>query len=142
MIKYHPQFIFDFLIRSFSRFLKKLPVNFFFFFKYKRHFRELTLKQKSIFPNSSHCRRRLLHIVPWFGCLHILVYLQSHVQDWILVLCSVVCVAPRNAAAASAVLSREVSYSHFIFRFDFRYWKVMEIYLFFFFFFFLFIFYF
>lgn len=34
-------------------------------------------------------------------------------------------VAPRNAAASSAVLSREVSYSHFIFRFDFRDWKLM-----------------
>lgn len=39
-------------------------------------------------------------------------------------------VAPRNAPASSAVLSREVSYSHFIFRFDFRDWKVMKIYFF------------
>lgn len=43
-------------------------------------------------------------------------------------------VAPRNAPASSAVLSREVSYNHFIFRFDFRDWKVMKIYFFFFFF--------
>ncbi|KAI7753349.1 hypothetical protein M8C21_024347 [Ambrosia artemisiifolia] len=35
-------------------------------------------------------------------------------------------VSPRNAPAANAVASKEVSYAHFIFRFDFRDWKMLE----------------
>ncbi|XP_050220501.1 non-structural maintenance of chromosomes element 4 homolog A-like [Mercurialis annua] len=34
-------------------------------------------------------------------------------------------VSPRNAPAASSVMSGEVAYRHFVFRFDFRDWKVM-----------------
>jgi hypothetical protein len=32
--------------------------------------------------------------------------------------------APKNAPAANAVMSKEVSYTHFVFRYDFNDWKV------------------
>lgn len=34
--------------------------------------------------------------------------------------------APKNAPASNAVLSGEVSYNHFVFRFDFQDWKVTQ----------------
>ncbi|KAI9094773.1 hypothetical protein K1719_026579 [Acacia pycnantha] len=35
-------------------------------------------------------------------------------------------VSPRNAPASNSVMSKEVSYSHFVFRYDFEDWKLMK----------------
>ncbi|GAU12065.1 hypothetical protein TSUD_00290 [Trifolium subterraneum] len=35
-------------------------------------------------------------------------------------------VSPRNAPAANSVMSKEVSYTHFVFRYDFNDWKIMK----------------
>ncbi|PNY14365.1 non-structural maintenance of chromosome element 4-like protein [Trifolium pratense] len=35
-------------------------------------------------------------------------------------------VAPKNAPAANSVMSKEVSYTHFVFRYDFNDWKIMK----------------
>ncbi|WJX15032.1 hypothetical protein P8452_05224 [Trifolium repens] len=35
-------------------------------------------------------------------------------------------VSPKNAPAANAVMSKEVSYTHFVFRYDFNDWKIMK----------------
>ncbi|KAL5066630.1 hypothetical protein RYX36_017517 [Vicia faba] len=35
-------------------------------------------------------------------------------------------VSPKNAPAANAVMSKEVSYTHFVFRYDYNDWKIMK----------------